>query len=497
MTGSRIEDILPLQPLQEGFLFHSLVADGSVDVYTSQLRFDVAGEVDGAALRRAGERLLARHANLRAGFRHEGVSRPVQVVYRRVRLPWAEVDLSGAVDVEARAAELASEDRLRPFDLGRPPLLRLSLLRLGECRYRIVLTGHHILWDGWSVPVLVEELFRLYAAGGEDAGLPAVTPYREYLAWLARQDRPAAEKAWASALEGLPEPTLVAPETTHDKTALQEYVSTDLPRDLLDRVTALARRHGMTLNTVIQGVWGLLLARQTGREDVVFGATVSGRPPELEGVERMLGLFINTLPVRVQLRPEESVIGLLTRLQAEQSALIPHHHYGLSDIQRHTGFGTLFDTSMVVENYPLDPSVFTAVLGDLELVGIGFDDATHYPLSLAAIPVPGAGLTLKVSYRPDVYTRDEAQRINGRLVHLLETLVTDPEQRIDAVDVLPSEEREFLLAAAGPVVSSDAVERCVHEVFAERVAESPDAVAVVFGELSLTYAEVEVRANRL
>ncbi|WP_279345154.1 non-ribosomal peptide synthetase [Streptomyces sp. HP-A2021] len=497
MTRSRIEDILPLQPLQEGLLFHSLVADGSVDVYTSQLRFDIAGEVDGAALRRAGERLLARHANLRAGFRHEGVSRPVQVVYRRVRLPWAEVDLSGVADAEARAAELASEDRLRPFDLGRPPLLRLSLLKLGERRYRILLTGHHILWDGWSVPVLVEELFRLYAARSDDAALPPVTPYRQYLAWLARQDRPAAEQAWTSALEGLPEPTLVAPDTTHDKTALQEYVSTDLPRDLLDRVTALARRHGMTLNTVIQGVWGLLLARQTGREDVVFGATVSGRPPELEGVERMLGLFINTLPVRVRLRPEEPVIGLLTRLQEEQAQLIPHHHYGLSDIQRHTGFGTLFDTSMVVENYPLDPSVFTTVLGDLELVGIGFDDATHYPLSLAAIPLPGAGLTLKVSYRPDVYDHDEAQRISGRLVHLLETLVEDPEKRTDAVNVLPAYEREFLLAAAGPVVASAPVERCVHEIFEERAAASPDAVAVVFGESSLTYAEVEIRANRL
>ncbi|NGO15669.1 non-ribosomal peptide synthetase, partial [Streptomyces sp. HC44] len=170
-----------------------------------------------------------------------------------------------------------------------------SLLRLGERRYRLLLTGHHILWDGWSVPVLVEELFRLYAAGGEDAGLPAVTPYREYLAWLGRQDREAAGQAWAAALEGLAEPTLVAPDTTHDKTALQEYVTTDLPQHLLDRVTALARRHGLTLNTVVQGVWGLLLARQTGREDVVFGATVSGRPPELEGVERMLGLFINTL----------------------------------------------------------------------------------------------------------------------------------------------------------------------------------------------------------
>ncbi|WP_326729587.1 non-ribosomal peptide synthetase [Streptomyces phaeochromogenes] len=501
MTRSRIEDILPLQPLQEGFLFHSLVADGAVDVYTSQVRFDLAGVVDGAALRRAGERLLARHANLRAGFRHEGVSRPVQVVYRRVRLPWAEVDVSGAVDVEGRAAEVAAEDRLRPFELGRPPLLRLSLLRLGEDRYRLLLTGHHILWDGWSVPVLVEELFRLYAAeavaGGGDAGLPVVTPYREYLAWLGRQDRDAAERAWSSALEGLPEPTLVAPDNTHGKTALQEYVTTDLPRDLLDRITALSRRYGVTLNTVVQGVWGLLLARQTGREDVVFGATVSGRPPELEGVERMLGLFINTLPVRVRLRAQESVIGLLTRLQQEQSQLIPHHHYGLSDIQRQSGFGTLFDTTMVVENYPLDPSVFTEALGDLELKGIGFDDATHYPLSLAAIPAPGAGLTLKVSYRPDVYDREEAQRISSRLVHLLRTVVDDPEQPTRTVDVLPPAEREFLLSAAGPVVSSASVERCVHEVFEERVAAAPDAVAVVFGEASLTYAELDARANQL
>ncbi|WP_460068187.1 amino acid adenylation domain-containing protein [Streptomyces sp. YKOK-I1] len=497
MSTSRIEDILPLQPLQEGFLFHSLMADGAVDVYTAQLRFDFAGEVDAGALRRAGESLLARHANLRAGFRHEGLSRPVQVIRRRVRLPWAEVDLTDVAGAEERAGELAARDRLRPFDLARPPLLRLTLLRLGERRWRLLLTGHHILWDGWSVPVLVEELFRLYAAGGEGADLPPVTPYREYLSWLAGQDREAAGEAWSSALAGLTEPTLVAPDTTHSSTALQAYVSTDVPHELIERVTALARRHGVTLNTVVQGVWGLVLARQTGREDVVFGATVSGRPPELDGVERMLGLFINTLPVRVRLRPEETLIGLLTRLQQEQARLIPHHHLGLPDIQQKTGLGTLFDTSMVVENYPLDPSVLATVLGDLDLVGIDFDDATHYPLSVTALPVPGAGLTLKVSYRPDVYARDEARRISDRLLHVLRTLVEDPRRPVGTLDVLPPSEREFLLSVAGPAMASAPVERCVHEIFEERAALTPDAVAVVFGEVSLTYAQVDAEANRL
>jgi hypothetical protein len=372
----------------------------------------------------------------------------VQVVYRRVRLPWAEVDLSGVADAEARAAELASEDRLRPFDLGRPPLLRLSLLKLGVRRYRILLTGHHILWDGWSVPVLVEELFRLYAAGGDDAGLPPVTPYREYLAWLARQDRPAAEQAWATALEGLPEPTLVAPDTTDDKSPVQDMVRTVMPKELAEALAATGRRHGVTLNTVVQGVWGLLLARQTGREDVVFGATVSGRPPELEGVERMLGLFINTLPVRVRLRPEEPVIGLLTRLQEEQAQLIPHHHYGLSDIQRHTGFGTLFDTTTVLTNYPLDPSVLDTVLSDLEVLGIDNEDATHYPLRMAVVP-DGDSLGLRLGYLPDLYTRDEAQQLLDRVLYLLETLAENPERPVSGIDILTEEERHQLLVEWG------------------------------------------------
>ncbi|NGO07568.1 non-ribosomal peptide synthetase, partial [Streptomyces sp. HC44] len=324
-----------------------------------------------------------------------------------------------------------------------------SLLRLGERRYRLLLTGHHILWDGWSVPVLVEELFRLYAAGGEgDAGLPAVTPYREYLAWLGRQDREAAGQAWAAALEGLAEPTLVAPDTTHDHSPVQDMVRTEIPKELDEALTATGRRYGVTLNTVVQGVWGLLLARQTGREDVVFGATVSGRPPELEGVERMLGLFINTLPVRVRLRPEESVIGLLRRLQEEQSALIPHHHYGLSDIQRRTGFGTLFDTTTVLTNYPLDPSVLDTVLGDLEVVGIDNEDATHYPLRMAVVP-DGSNLGLRLGYLPDLYTREEAQKMLDRVLHLLETLAADPERSVSSIDLLTQEERHQLLVEWG------------------------------------------------
>ncbi|MFC4901944.1 condensation domain-containing protein [Streptosporangium amethystogenes subsp. fukuiense] len=273
----------------------------------------------------------------------------MQLVHRRVEVPWREV---AGTDAET----VAAEERARRFDLSRPPLMRFVLVRSGTQRYRLVFTNHHILLDGWSTPLLAAELFALYS-GREPAPAP---PYRNHLAWLARQDRAAAREAWCRALDGVAGPTLVAPDLATRTPVNPGCVRAHLDEDLTGRLTSVLRARSLTLNTAVQGVWALLLAQLTGRDDVVFGGTVSGRPPELPGAERMIGLFINTLPVRVRLHPAETLAGLLERLQAEQSELFAHHHLGLSDIQRACGLGRLFDTMTVLENYPLD----TATLND-------------------------------------------------------------------------------------------------------------------------------------
>ncbi|GAA1593833.1 hypothetical protein GCM10009678_90040 [Actinomadura kijaniata] len=490
---SQLEDVWPLSPLQQGLFFHALYGD---DVYTAQVVFDLEGPLDTAALRRAAATLLRRHANLRAGFRQRKEGTPVQVVHRQVKPPWQDIDLSALPEAEreARATEIADRERATPFDPARPPLLRFVLVRMADDRHRMVFTNHHILLDGWSTPVLQTELLALYLAGGDDTGMPRATPYKNYLAWLSRQDRAAAEDAWRRALRGVDEPTLVAPGAAGPGAAASGRVRRLLPADLTAALQDRARAHGVTLNTVLQLAWGVLLGRLTGRTDVVFGAAVSGRPPELPGVERMIGLFINTIPVRVRVRPADTAAAALTRLQSEQADLMAHHHVGLADIQRLSGVGTLFDTMTVLENYPFDPDAAGTDLGGLTIRPHDGYDASHYPLALAA--VPGRRLALRLDHRADLYPAAAAERLADRLTAVLETLAHRPGAPLAAIDVLDGAERDRLLTAwqgADTGLSPDTVTGR----FARLAAERPDAVAIRAAGAPITFAELDARANRL
>lgn len=423
-TYSSMTDILPISPLQEGFLFHSLLAGPSGDAYTSQMTFDLEGPLDGAAMRAAAEALLSRHPNLRVAFAYGDLPEPVQVVHADVPLPWAEADLSALTDEKrgAEARRIAAAERDNGFDPAVPPLLRFLLLRFSDTRHRLVLTAHHILWDGWSTSVLIRELFTLYAGGS----LSPAVPYDRYLSWLAAQDRVASRRAWSSALAGLARPTLVGPGAA--PTGRQEQVRCNLSADLTSAVNAYARSHGLTVNTVVQAAWATVLSRLTGTDDVVFGCSVSGRPPELPGSQEMVGLLTNTIPVRVQRRADEPPAKMLLRLQAEQAELMPYHYLGLGDIQRQTDLGpNLFDTAIMFVNYSFDPAHWAAPLTDLKLAAYEVEDDTHYALRLAV--VPGPPFHLRLGFHPGVFRRTEAERLLSRLVSAFETIVAGQPRR--------------------------------------------------------------------
>ncbi|MFG2905203.1 amino acid adenylation domain-containing protein [Kitasatospora sp. NPDC048286] len=498
MVNARIQDILPLSRLQEGLFFHSRFEEEGVDVYSSQLTLQLDGPLDAAALQAAGLALLERHPNLKAAFRQADSGKAVQVIPRRIKLPWQEVDLTHlpAGEQAAEAERLRAEDRERRFDLAKPPALRFLLLKLAAERHVLILNHHHILWDGWSNALLMGELFALYQSGGDATGLPRVAPYKSYLAWAAAQDRGAAETAWRSALAGLEEPSLVAPAQDRDERAavLPGRVERDLAEATTAELGALARRLGVTVNTVVQAAWGLLVSRLTGRADVVFGATVSGRPPELPGVERMVGLFINTLPVRVSTAAAEPVAALITRLQAEQSALLAHQHVGLSEVQRWGGLGELFDTNVVFENYPLDAQSLSTASSAVRVTAADSREATHYALNLAV--VPGARLSLRLDHRPDLFDEPAARRLLARLADLLGDFAADPELPVGRLRLLDAEEEHRLVVACNET-SAELPGRTLAELFQARVAETPDAVALLFDGGELSYRELDARANRL
>ncbi|MFJ9847444.1 condensation domain-containing protein, partial [Kitasatospora sp. NPDC101155] len=425
-TPAGVADILPLSPLQQGLHFHSLYDASQADVYTIQSALELQGRVDGSALRAATRTLLGRHDNLRAYFVTGESGQVLQVIPREAELPWHEADFSdldraGQDDAVAR---MLAEDRAARFDLERPPLIRATLIRLAEDRYRFVLTVHHVAVDGWSMPLLIEELFELYASRGDASALPAVVPYRDYLAWLAAQDRQASEDAWRTALDGVDEPTLVAPTRPDRSPAAPQRWTQRLPQELVCALLAAGREHGLTVNTLVQGAWGVVLGGLTGREDVVFGATVSGRPPELAGVERMVGLFINTLPVRVRTTRADTLLDALARLQEQQSALLDHQYLGLADLQRLTGTGELFDSLVVFENYPVDAAALESSAQELGVVDATVEDSLHYPLGLIVMQ-RGDQLSIHWSYRPDVFERAVVEEIGGRLVGVLEAVVAD------------------------------------------------------------------------
>ncbi|MET9503373.1 amino acid adenylation domain-containing protein [Streptomyces sp. NPDC006622] len=501
MTRGDLVDILPLTPMQEGLLFHALYDVDGPDVYMVQQVFDLTGPLEAERLRAAAQALVARHPNLRAAFPQVTDGQPVQVIPAEVTVPWTEVDLSRLPEARAREEldRLGREDHRRRFDLARPPLLRFTLVRLAADRHCLLLTSHHILLDGWSTPIVVRELFTLYAGGGDAAALPRVTPFRDYLAWLGRQDRAAAEEAWRRELAGVDQATRLAPADPARVPRLPERVVTEASEELTSALRARARRLGVTVNTLLQAAWGLVLSRTTGQRDVVFGAIVSGRTPQLPGVESMVGLFINIVPVRVRVAPERSLAELIGEVQRSQSALTAHHHVGLSDIQRAAGVPELFDSMMVFENYPWDgPAQDVAAGLDAEVrVAPALErgrDATHYPLTLVA--APGRRLYLRLDHRDDLFDRATAQALLDRLRLVLTAVADDPGTLTGRVDVTSAEERRLLLETWNDTRRDGALP-LLPDWFQAQVAATPDTPAVRFGDVTLSYAELNRRANRL
>ena len=491
-----VADVWPLSPLQEGLLFHAQFDVDAPDVYLVQHVLQLDGPLDLAVLRVAGQELLERHPNLRACFcQPTGLAEPVQVIPAHVDLPWRVADVSGAADVRAAAAAAAEQDRVR-FELGAAPLLRVAVIVLGPQRHQVVLTSHHILADGWSMPVLVAELLAICRAGGNAGALAAVTPYRDYLVWLAQQDTAAARQAWASALAGVDGPTLLAPAAQNRAPVPPDAVTATLSAELSTALQERARGLGVTLNTVLQGAWGLLAGRLSGRDDVVFGVTVGGRPAELPGVESMLGLFINTVPARVALAPAKPASAMLAALQTQQAELLEYHYLGLAEIQKLAGHPVLFDTLLVFENYPLVPTDRPGGSGGaaLRITGRGSRSSGHYPLMLAVIP--GQRLGLRLSYRPDLFDAGTAGQVTGRLVRVLEQFAADPQVSLSRVAVLEEAERRQLVQEwndTGVPVPAQTLAGLVEA----QVAVRPDAVAVVCGEQAWSYAGLDGWASRL
>ncbi|MER7766095.1 amino acid adenylation domain-containing protein [Kitasatospora sp. NPDC096140] len=486
---------LPLTPLQRGMLFHSLYADDTgADPYIGQMVFDLTGEVALDRLHAACDALVARHDALRARFDLDELGEARQSVPARVTVPWAEHDLRGldAEEQRTRTAELLAADKAARFDLARPPLLRFAVVSTADDRHLLVFTSHHVLFDGWSVGIMLKDLFAAYSEVSEPS---EQVSFAAYLRWQDRQPKETAADAWKRALAGVEQPCLVAPGaalTTGMPALTRRALSGKLSADL----ARTARTAGLTVNTVLQGAWAALLGQLTGRDDVVFGTSVSARPPQLAGMQDLVGLVMNTVPVRVRLSAERTLAELLTEVQAEQAALGAHHHLGLADIQRGLGLGELFDTTMVFENAPADREAIRRALPGVEIAVAESDrtGVTHYPLSL--IVHPGPQLRLELTHRPDLYSGEQAEALLGRLERYLQAFVDSPELPLGRVGLVDDEERRALVGDGGPTAVPHEG-GTLHGLFTAQARRTPDAEAVVYGERRVSYAELDALSGEL
>lgn len=492
-----VEDVLALSPLQQGLFSMAALTDqqDGADPYLITMAADITGVLDPTLLKSCAAALFSRHPNLKAAFLQAtvagGATRPVQVVPSHVDLLWRQVR-----GTQQQVAALEADERSRAFDLARGPLIRFLLAELSDGGWRLVVVAHHIVIDGWSLPLLVAELIALYRAGGDVSALPPPPrPYRDYIGWLSRRDLDASRGFWRDHLVGLDSPTLLSPVLTATETTVGTPRRTELSfdTDTTSRLTEAARGRGVTLNSVFQIAWAAILSAYTDRDDVVFGVTVSGRPEEISGVDAMVGLFVNTVPLRVRLDPTAPVGAQCRALQQRAAAVRDHGYLGHSELRTIAGFGEMFDTLLVFENFPHGDIEFTA--GDATFRPALLDSVSHFPVTMA-VHVVGGELTVLVEVVDGALGAVTPSDLGRRLVTVVERVVAGWDTPLRDLSVLlPGEARTMPSPGRTPGPGPSATG--VHAAFAEIAAVQPESTAVSWNDGAMTYRQLDRYSDRV
>jgi amino acid adenylation domain-containing protein len=499
-----IEDLYELSPMQQGMLFHTLYAPES-EIYFEQLLCILCGKLNFPAFQQAWQQVVARHPVLRSSFYWEEIEKPLQMVSKQVELPWVELDWRNltADEQQQNLEDFLEGDRQKEFDLSQPPLMRFTIIQLGEKTYQFIWSHHHILFDGWSMQIVLKEVLALYEANqrSEHLRLLPARPYREYIDWLQQQDIAQAKNFWQQILQGFETPThFRVDKLTFDKSGQQQTYDEkvfQLSKTVTDKLQYEARQHHLTLNNLVQGAWGLLLSRYSRESDVVFGATVSGRPPNLAGVDSMVGLLINTLPIRVQVTAKTELLPWLKHLQTQAFEQEQYAYYSLAEIQHLSDVPPgmpLFESLLVFENYPLD-SAEQKNKNTLEISHLRCFERTNYPLTI--VVNPESQLSGRIIYDTSRFEEQTIERMIGHFQTLLQGMAANLQQDISQLSLLSATEQEQVILQESQQKIDSIHYKCIHNLFEEQVEKTPNAVAVVYEKQNLTYRELNNRANQL
>lgn len=501
---NNIDDLYELSPMQQGMLFHTLYAPES-EVYFEQLLCILQGKLNFPAFEQAWHSVVARHPILRSSFYWEEIEKPLQMVSKQVELPWKELDWRNFTPDEQQQhlEDFLSGDRQKGFDLAQPPLMRFTVIQLADYTYQFIWSHHHILFDGWSMQIVLKEVLAFYEAyqQGEQLRLKPSRPYREYINWLQQQNISQAKNFWQKTLQGFEAPTpLRVDKSTLDKSSQQPTYDEkpfQLSQTVTEKLQYAARQHHLTLNNLVQGAWALLLSRYSGESDVVFGATVSGRPPTLAGVDSMVGLLINTLAIRVQIIANAELLPWLKQLQSQAFEQEQYAYYSLAEIQRLSDIppgSPLFESILAFENYPLD-SAEQETKKTLEISHISCFERTNYPLTV--VINPASQLSGRIVYNTSRFEEETIERMIGHFQTLLTGMGVNLQQDIPQLSMLSAAEEEELILQENSQNIDSIHYKCIHSLFEEQVEKTPDAIALVYEKQHLTYRELNNRANQL
>ena len=514
MQLENVADIYPLSPIQQGMLFHTLSAPRS-GVYIEHYCCKIRGDLRISEFQAAWRQVIDRQPVLRTAFLWEGLDDPLQIVRQQVKAAWDIEDWRShsPVQQEEKLVAILARSRAIGFDLRQAPIARFQLMRLQDDAYQFVWSFHHLLADGWSIPIIWQEVLTCYAANcrQEQPILPPLRPYRDYIAWLQTEQIASSEPFWRSQLQGFTEPTPLPAARPGSPLSTQSYRQQIrlLPPDLNTALKNLARQHRLTLNTLIQGAWALLLHHYSGQDEVTYGSVVSGRPTELKGVETMVGLFINTLPMRVAIELEQPLLSWLQTRQQQLLDLRQHQATPLTDVRHWSDLpagSPLFESIVVFENYPAAATPDLSV----EIHDIRYLEQSNYPLALLVVPrrVPQDSLELILLYDParfeDTAMANGQSEIIARLHDHLELLLTafvqQPQATLADIPRLTLAEQQQLAVWQSNSLHDGrkpCSNHCIHHLIEAQVAKTPTAPAVVFADKILTYSELNQQADRL
>ncbi|MEC2307910.1 non-ribosomal peptide synthase/polyketide synthase [Bacillus atrophaeus] len=500
--AGEIENVYPLTPMQKGMLFHSLLDEDSSS-YFEQASFDLQGALEIDRFAASLERLFEKYAVLRTRFYSGWNDVPLQIVYKTQRPKVHFADLRD-MDKNRREDEIRSyqrEDKAKGFDLAQDRLMRIAIFRMEDYKYHIIWSFHHIVMDGWCLPLITKEVFEHYSALQEGKEIESVytAPYSDYMEWLDRQDHEAAKRYWSEYLEGYKgETRLLHKRPQHErKTYAYSNVICQFDHEQTKQLQQIANQHQVTLNTLIQTLWGILLQKYSGSGDVVFGSVVSGRPAEIPGVEQMIGLFINTIPVRIRCDEDSSFAETMQMVQQNALASQSYDTYPLYEIQTQTEQKqNLIDHILIFENYPIGQQVEQAGHGaaELNIVNFHIEEHTHYDFNVVVIP--GEQLAVHFDFNQNEYGQSEVERIRGHFEQLMHQILQHPHSKIEEMELLTQQEKEQLLTPLSEETEQPEYET-IHAMFERQAAQTPQEIAIQYEEAVISYKELNETANKL